>query len=61
MQLVSRIDRTAPEFSRKREGMLDLVAQLDELLEQVRAGGGERYVERHRDRGKLLPRERIEL
>jgi len=61
MQLVSRIDRTAPEFSRKREGMLDLVAQLDDLLEQVRAGGGERYVQRHRDRGKLLPRVRIEL
>ena len=41
--------------------MLDLVAQLDELLEQVRAGGGERYTKRHRERGKLLPRERIEL
>ena len=27
----------------------------------ARAGGGERYVERHRSRGKLLARERIEL
>jgi len=27
----------------------------------VRAGGGERYTQRHRERGKLLPRERIEL
>ena len=26
-----------------------------------REGGGEKYVKRHLDRGKLLPRERIEL
>jgi acetyl-CoA carboxylase carboxyltransferase component len=41
--------------------MLELVARLDELLQQVRGGGGERYIERHRARGKLLARERIEL
>jgi len=37
------------------------LAVLDEVLGQVRAGGGERYVDRHRERGKLLPRQRIEL
>src|SRR4051794_30458297 len=41
--------------------MLARLAELDELLAKVRAGGGERYVERHRSRGKLLARERIEL
>ncbi len=61
MVLASTVDRASPDFARKREGMLGLVEQLDELLEQIRGGGGERYVERHRSRGKLLPRERIEL
>jgi acetyl-CoA carboxylase carboxyltransferase component len=41
--------------------MLARLDELDELLARTRAGGGERYVERHRKRGKLLARERIEL
>src|SRR5689334_12195875 len=40
--------------------MRGLVAELDRELERVRAGGGEKAVERHRARGKLLVRERIE-
>ena len=38
--------------------MLD---QLDEQLALAVAGGGERYPQRHRDRGKLPVRERLEL
>lgn len=38
-----------------------LAETLKARLEQVRAGGGERAVARHKDRGKLLARERIEL
>jgi acetyl-CoA carboxylase carboxyltransferase component len=41
--------------------MLAKLAEIDEQLALARAGGGERYVERHRARGKLLARERIEL
>ncbi|MFZ5851965.1 MAG: acyl-CoA carboxylase subunit beta [Actinomycetota bacterium] len=41
--------------------MLALLAELDEQLAAARAGGGPAYVERHRRRGKLLARERIEL
>jgi acetyl-CoA carboxylase carboxyltransferase component len=37
------------------------LAEIEQVLDEVRAGGGERYVQRHRDRGKLLIRERIEL
>ena len=44
-----------------REAMLDKVADLEVELAKAVAGGGERYVERHHARGKLLPRERIEL
>jgi acetyl-CoA carboxylase carboxyltransferase component len=60
-ELATHVDRSSAEFERKRAGMLEKLAQLDSLLELVRGGGGERYVRRHRDRGKLLPRERIEL
>ncbi len=59
--LPTSVDRRSPDFARRREGMLELIAQLDEVLADVRQGGGERYNQRHRDRGKLLPRERIEL
>src|SRR6059058_4953750 len=41
--------------------MLALLADLETHLDAARAGGGEKYVERHKKRGKLLPRERIEL
>ncbi|MHB8694410.1 MAG: acyl-CoA carboxylase subunit beta [Solirubrobacteraceae bacterium] len=41
--------------------MLAKLAELDELTREVTAGGGERYLKLHRDRGKLLARERIEL
>ncbi|MCW2834509.1 MAG: Propionyl-CoA carboxylase, partial [Nocardioides sp.] len=44
-----------------REAMLDKIADLDSQHATAVAGGGEKYVERHHSRGKLLPRERIEL
>jgi acyl-CoA carboxylase subunit beta len=44
-----------------REAMLAKIADLDAQHAVAVAGGGEKYVARHHDRGKLLPRERIEL
>ena len=44
-----------------RAAMLAKLADLDDQHAVAVAGGGERSVERHRKRGKLLPRERIEL
>src|ERR1700689_1114322 len=37
------------------------IAGLNEQLELARAGGGPKYAQRHRPRGRLLARERIEL
>jgi len=37
------------------------VDRLRAELKRSTEGGGERYVQRHRERGKLLPRERVEL
>ncbi len=41
--------------------MLEKLADLDAEHAKAVAGGGEKYVERHHARGKLMPRERIEL
>jgi acetyl-CoA carboxylase carboxyltransferase component len=49
------------ETFRAREArMRELVAELRERTELVTAGGGERALERHRSRGKLTARERVD-
>jgi acetyl-CoA carboxylase carboxyltransferase component len=48
------------EVERRRSRMEALVAELRERTARVAAGGGERAVERHRARGKLLARERVD-
>src|SRR5881392_2570594 len=48
------------EFMRRRERMEGLVAELRERTALVASGGGEKAVERHRSRGKLTARERID-
>jgi len=48
------------DAARRRERMQGLVDELRARTAQVAAGGGERAVERHRSRGKLLARERID-
>ena len=47
-------------FEARRARMSELVAELRQRTAQVSAGGGERAIERHRSRGKLLARERID-
>src|SRR5438874_2296078 len=47
-------------FERRRERMDGLVAELRERAAQVAQGGGERATERHRSRGKLTARERVD-
>lgn len=57
----STVDRNSAEFTARSAGMRELVADLRRKLEDVAAGGGPQARERHVARGKLLPRERIEL
>lgn len=59
--LRTRLDRGSAVFQANRESVLAKLAELEELQAQARAGGGEKYTAKHRQRGKLLPRERIEL
>src|SRR6184192_3287224 len=58
--LTSQLDRDAEEFARRHERMGELVAELRERSAQVARGGGEATMERHRSRGKLPARERVD-
>jgi acetyl-CoA carboxylase carboxyltransferase component len=58
--LETRVDRDASEFAANRKRMEELVAELRDRTADVAKGGGEEAVERHRSRGKLLARERID-
>jgi len=55
------IDPRSDAYATNRTAMLQRLAELEQVLDGVRAGGGEKYVARHHRRGKLLARERIEL
>ena len=59
--LASRLDRAPATYRANRSANLRLLEELAEQLAQSRTGGGQKYVDRHRARGKLLARERIEL
>jgi acetyl-CoA carboxylase carboxyltransferase component len=59
--LRSTLDTGSAEFAANRAAMLAALRTLDEEHGKALAGGGEKSVTRHRRRGKLLPRERIEL
>ena len=59
--LPTRIDPRSEAYRTNHAAMLEHVEFLNGQLALARAGGGEKYVKRHRERGKMLPRERIEL
>ena len=58
-RLPTRIDRGSDDFQSRREKNVTLAEELRDRLDAVKDGGGGKYVERHRERGKSLPRERI--
>ncbi|HSX21585.1 MAG TPA: carboxyl transferase domain-containing protein [Gaiellaceae bacterium] len=58
--LTSQVEHGSDEFARRRERMAGLVGELRERTSEIAAGGGARAVERHRGRGKLTARERID-
>jgi acetyl-CoA carboxylase carboxyltransferase component len=47
-------------YQQNHERMTQLVAELKDRATRVRLGGGEKYLQRHREQGKLPARERIE-
>ncbi len=59
--LTSHVDLRSEVYRANRAAQLALLEELDKQIELAIAGGGERYQQRHRDRGRLLARERVEL
>src|SRR3984885_9582713 len=58
--LRSSVDTGSETYQHNRQVQLAAVAALNEQLELARAGGGEVYAQRHRARGRMLARDRIE-
>jgi acyl-CoA carboxylase subunit beta len=54
------LNPTSDTYRQNREAMLGQISLHDEQLALATAGGGPSYVQRHRTRGKMLARERIE-
>jgi acetyl-CoA carboxylase carboxyltransferase component len=59
--LGSALDAGGAQYRARREAMLAKLTELDAEHAKALAGGGPKYLKRHRDRGKLTVRERVEL
>ena len=59
-KLHSKINPDSAEFRANRDAMEALVSDLREKVAKIAQGGSERARQKHLDRGKLLPRERVE-
>ena len=59
--LTSRIDTGSAQYAENREKMLERLEKLADEQAKARLGGGEKKIERHHGRGRMLPRERIEM
>jgi acetyl-CoA carboxylase carboxyltransferase component len=60
MAVLSSQATPSDAFEERRARMEELVAELRERTEQIARGGGEKALEKHRSRGKLTARERID-
>ena len=58
-RLPNGVDAGSADFARRREANASLVEELTSKLDAVRESGDQPHILRHRDRGKMLPRERI--
>lgn len=59
--LKSGLDTEAESYQKNRSDQLEVLVELEQQVALARAGGGDKYTERHRARGRLPARERISL
>lgn len=57
----THIDTHDNHFAHNASVMRAMTAEMKKLINKIQEGGGEKARERHREHGKLLPRDRIEL
>lgn len=60
-QLKSKADTNSDIFKRNHDATKTLLDDLNTKLDAISLGGGDKARERHTGRGKLLPRERIDM
>src|ERR1700730_7569214 len=58
--LETHIDKNSATFKTNRDRMRQLVSELRARISTAREGGGAKYLQRHRDQGKMPVRERID-
>lgn len=56
----AKINPSSSDFKQNKEWMTSLVDDLNEKIQHVKQGGGERAINLHQSRGKLLARDRID-
>ncbi len=59
-RLESHTDATSTDFLANKTHMQSLLVELHENIQKVKSGGGAEALEKHKSRGKLTARERIE-
>ena len=59
--LKSTLDPGSEAYAAAASAMTEKLDELQVEFDKALAGGGEKYVQRHRDRGKMTARERIEM
>src|SRR4030042_4873645 len=60
-RIESKVDTKSPEFQQNKAELQRLVAEYKEILKKTKLGGPEKDRIRHKERKKLLVRERLEL
>jgi len=60
-RIQSKIDINSQEFIKNKNDYSDLLKIFKNIIKQTQKGGNEISVKRHKERGKLLARERIDL
>src|SRR3990170_8957383 len=57
--LETHLDSSSDDFKANAERIQSLVDELNERIARAKEGGGEKYLARHREQGKMPVRERI--
>lgn len=60
MIIETQIDTGSEDFKKNRQALLEQVQKWRSLVEKAKLGGGEEATKKHKSRGKLTARERIE-
>ncbi len=60
-RIESKIDTQSEEFKKNKEAYLIMLGEYKKILSGVKQGGPPQAIEKHKERGKLLVRERIDL